>query len=209
MQRQLKQSPLLQRLGQALEGQLPRCSEKRLSQMAFALRKLVRDRCFRPSEQLLAALEAELLSRFNSTQPGTLLAGTVADSLWVLSCCDRPASAALQERMVAWLAGTPGADERGPADAIGANALSPRQADNLLRAWVSFAAAPGAPAIKTLPAVLQALDAPLAAHKTQPGGATGLLLRTLTDRINAARSVQARARASLPSQLKPWAGTWT
>ncbi len=196
---QLKQSPLLQRLGQALEDRLPRCSDKSLSQMAFALSDLARLCGFRPSDQLLTALDAELLSRLDSVQPGPCLAGIAADSLWSLSCSDRPASAALQERVAAWLVGAPGAGEcRRPAVDV-AHALTLRQAEKLLRAWVSFAAAPGAPARKALPAVLQALDGPLAAHKNQPGAATDLLQRALTTQIRAARSVQARACASLPS----------
>lgn len=183
MQQDLKQARLLPGLQQVLLSQLPRCSDASLGRAAFSVCMFVQLRCFRPSDELLDVLDAELLCRLRHNAGQRASASEVTCAVEVLHLfteCDWPASACLQERVAAWLL------------TRHAQALTMRQAEDLLRAWVSFAVTPGAPACKTLPAVLQTLQGLLSADVQQEGGATDVLQRALTVQISAARSVEAR-----------------
>ena len=84
-----------------------------------------------------------------------------------------------------------GADEQAAVRSSMAKALTPRQAQKILRSWVAFAANPGAPARETLHAILQALTPRIQPYANHTGGAAGVLQRALTDTILAAPSVQA------------------
>lgn len=199
LHRDLKNAPLLRGFYELLLEQLPVCSHKSLSSAAFALDVFVQLRCLRPSDELLAALDAEVQFRLAGEAgqhvPGrqsTLLNHCTTEVLSVFRHCARPASAALQRLVAAALLETCAHEQRA-AHSGGAQALTPRQAENLLRAWVAFAAVPGAPALETLPAVQQALEGPLAGDARQLRGAAGVLHRALTDQLRAAKSVQAVA----------------
>ena len=184
VQQDLKQARLLPDLQQVLLSQLPRWSDASLSSAAFSVCMLVQLRCFRPSNELLDVLDAELLCRLQRNAGQRASASEVSCAVEVLHLfteCGWPASACLQERVAAWLL------------TRHAQALTMRQAEDLLRAWVSFAVTPGAPACKTLPAVLQTLEGLLSADVQQEGGATDVLQRALTVQISAARSVEARS----------------
>lgn len=184
--------PLARRLEEMLLAQMHRCSDAGLGSAARSISLLFIYKWFPRSNVLLAALDAELLSRFER-KPWTPVSAPAlcVDVLDLFRNCTWPASDALQWRAASWLLGAPTASERSPAHVRGAQALNPRRAEKLLRAWVYFAAAAsGAPAQETLPAVLQALDGPLAAHLKQLGGAAGVLERALTDQLMSAPCVE-------------------
>ena len=195
VQQDLAEAPLLHDLQQQLLRQLPLCSNECWSRAAFACSIFVQLRCFRPSAEFLAALEAELLSRLASApeqDESRFLRACVTEVLHTFSYCAWPVSAALQQRVADWLLGRGGAGERVLTRmAGGAQTLTPRQAEKVLRAWVMIAVTPGAPARAALPAVLHALDGPLAALP-KLGGAAGVLARALTIQLNTAPSVQVR-----------------
>lgn len=184
----LRTAPLLPRLQERLVGQEHLCNKNALSDVGFALSYFVEQRCFRPSEQLLAGFDGILLARLQGV-PGQTRAGLPRIStalLQMFKACAWRASTPLQESLAAWLLGSGGSGHRGAGEV-----LQPKQAEHVLRAWVSFATAPGSPAQRTLPAVLQALDKPLASHpRRQLGGAMGLLDRALTDQLKRATSIQ-------------------
>lgn len=209
----LREAPLLRGLQDRLLGQEHLCSDKSLAGLAFALNFFAERRAFRPSGELLTALDATLLSRLGGVpgqHPSCASFQFVAPVLQLFGTCNWRPSTALQESLAAWLLGTggPGAGEHrpghgsagGPAQPRKAElvlrgsageAVPPRKAELVLRAWVFFATSRGSPAHRTLPAVRHALGGPLAAHPTQLGGATGVLQRALTDRLTAATSVAA------------------
>lgn len=85
------------------------------------------------------------------------------------------------------------ADEQAAVGGSVAKALTPKQAEKILRSWVAFAANPAAPARETLHAILQALTPRIQPYANHTGGAAGVLQRALTDVILAAPSVQAIA----------------
>lgn len=186
----LRTAPLLPRLQERLLGQEHLCNKNALSDVGFALSYFMEQRCFRPSEQLLAAFDVVLLARLQGV-PGQNrspagLPRISSALLQMFKACAWRASTPLQESLAAWLLGS-GVSGQGGAGEV----LQPKQAEHVLRAWVSFASAPGSPAQRTLPAVLQALDGPLAGHpRQQLGGAVGLLDRALTDQLKRATSIQ-------------------
>lgn len=202
MQQDLAEAPLLRDLQQQLLRQLPQCSNDCWSRAAFACSIFVQLRCFTPSAEFLAALEAELLSRLASAPEqvqSRFLRACVTEVLHTFVYCAWPVSALLQDRVADWLLGRGGAGERGlTRNAGGAQTLTPRQAEKVLRAWVMIAVTPGAPARAALLAVLQALEAPLAALP-KLGGAAGVLARALTIQLNTAPSVQVRPGLAGPS----------
>ena len=184
----LRTATVLPRLQERLLGQEHLCNKNALSYVGFALSYFMEQRCFRPSEQLLAAFDAVLLARLQGV-PGQTPAGLPRIStalLQMFKACAWRASTPLQESLAAWLLGS-GVSGHGGAGEV----LQPKHAEHVLRAWVTFATAPGSPAQRTLPAVLQALDGPLARHpRQQLGGAVGLLDRALTDQLKRATSIQ-------------------
>ena len=202
MQQDLAEAPLLRDLQQQLLRQLPQCSNDCWSRAAFACSIFVQLRCFTPSAEFLGALEAELLSRLARAPEqvqSRFLRACVTEVLHTFFYCAWPVSAALQQRVADWLLGRGGAGERGLArNAGGAQTLTPRQAEKVLRAWIMIAVTPGAPARAALPAVLHALEAPLAALP-KLGGAAGVLARALTIQLNKAPSVQVRPGLAGPS----------
>ena len=200
VQHGLREEPLLQRLEEMLLEQLPACSDERLGQAAFAL-AVFAQRGFRPSDELLTALDAELLSRVANARQTARLAGCLADVLSLLSSCARSASASLQERTAAWFLGIPCDSVRRQTSKAGAQLLKPTQAKGLLRAWLMFAATPGTTANATLPAVLRMLDDRNLCDFAR-GGAAGVLQRALTDQLTAAPSVQARAAFTVYRQFR-------
>ena len=191
--RHLQEGPLLPRLIQLLLQQLPQCSDESLSHAAFGVSVFAGLHCFQPSDELLAALDAELVSRLASSAPGqppaAALAGAVSNVFAVLNKNARLASVPLLEHAAAWLAGAPGAGEHRASGGGGARAMTPRQADVMLHAWAAFAFHPGAGAAarETLRAALGEVEA---AHPQLFGDPACAVQRTVGSQLKVAHSVQ-------------------
>lgn len=183
---------------------MPQCSDSGLSRATFAVSVFAGLRWFQPSDALLAALDAELLSRLAGSAPGqpppAALADPVSDVFAVLSRFGRPASVPLLEHTAAWLAGAPGAGEHRPGGGGNARALTPQQAAVMLRAWASFAFRPSAEAAarETLRTALKEVEA---AHPQLFSGAGGPVQRTMSHELNVAHSVQVRPGLAHPQRI--------